>query len=153
MMQPEGSILAQLQECYDEAIKTSINCYQLVEQGKYRSADMFRVWSIRDQHRHIDMHTDAEIHVKCGNLMRAVKLYNECPYCGGMGSVMGLTQYEWCHHCNCFGEVEVLPSKCERGWGSTKVDFAKCFECRYLRKRYTDLEANLIELSCGCDEA
>ena len=108
MMHPEGSILAQVQDIVTEEMKLLFNGYLQIEKGTYFSSNLWITHGgFKEKERHIQMCCDAAIRVKCGHLMKAIRRYEECPQCGGMGSYAGYNTYEWCTHCNCFQEVEV----------------------------------------------
>jgi hypothetical protein len=107
MMQPEGGILAQMQEIVDEEIQNLFNNYSRIEKEILDGENYFCEGGIKVKYSRIEASCAATIRVKCGYLMKAVRNYKTCPRCGGWGNYMGLSSYEWCWECNCFQEVEV----------------------------------------------
>lgn len=100
-----GSISSQIEQILKEEFAESIRKYQMVEKGEYWLTYGLGRGTIPEMHRDIDMHTDVNIALHTGYLMKAVFQYKECPQCGGWGSYVGYDCYEWCYHCNCFHEV------------------------------------------------
>jgi NADH pyrophosphatase NudC (nudix superfamily) len=100
MMQPEGSILAQVQEILKEEFELSIYKYQMLEFCKINP-----FMDIKQEHRMIDMQTEILIALGCSKLFSAVYSYKICPHCQGDKYVWTGDDSYRCPKCNIRGEV------------------------------------------------
>lgn len=102
MMQPEGSILAQIQEILKEEFALSVQKYQRLENGRY---DTFI--GLKHIQNRIDMETKILIELACSKLFPAVYLYKTCQNCQGDRYVWTGDDSYRCPYCNILGEVRV----------------------------------------------